>query len=178
MSGKEDDELKREARDEAFARRGAHMLERMHVAAPAVDCLDTEIIAAYADRSLNAEQAAHCEEHFASCAKCRAVLRAMLAAESELASAALNKAETASAGILSPAASASRPSDMGNRVRPPRTDWRLRWLAPAMGIAAALALMIVIRGPWRRAETPNPNVLVAQGPEAKSSQPMGAHRKT
>lgn len=128
--------------DAEFAQRDAaleHMLSRRidgHAATP--DCPDAEVIAAYLDRSLDADESARCEEHFANCSQCQEVLAALTASENVEAIAAAPAAAAASAPesrIFAPVA----PEPAATR----RTVWR--WLVPVAVAAAALILWFDLR---------------------------------
>jgi hypothetical protein len=108
-------------------------------------CPDAELLAAYADQGLGAEETAHWESHFAGCARCQQILVVLTASGEEP----LTDAELEQFGRL--AATASIPAERRSAREekkivtpfPPRTTWR--WLAPAAGIAAAAALWFALR---------------------------------
>jgi hypothetical protein len=86
-------------------------------------CPDPEILAAYSELSLEAEETARCELHFSQCARCRELLAA-LGRSDELVGAAGQK--------------------------PPRTQrmpwaWDWRWLAPTTAALVFVALLVVLR---------------------------------
>ena len=53
-------------------------LEARAAAAPETGCLDAETLAAWADEALDARERAHAEAHAADCARCQALLAAMV----------------------------------------------------------------------------------------------------
>src|SRR5207253_2381487 len=89
--------------------------ERLDVgAAPARgSCLDVETLAAWADGALARQQRAAAEAHAADCARCRALIAAMV--------------RTAPVPADSPA---------------PQRRWSFAWLIPAAAAAAAVAIWI------------------------------------
>jgi hypothetical protein len=150
-------------RDEALARRIGKVLEHAPLGAGA-DCPDAEHIAAYFERTLQPDEITHCENHFARCIQCRKTL-ALLAASVETPLA-----------VRDPTLAAERVgatvavADSATRIaRPSRSnwfDWRLRWLAPAVGVAAVLVVWFAMRSPL---STPNRNAsgtLIAQAPKS------------
>jgi hypothetical protein len=110
---------------------GADLLRRSLASpagAPGLDvdpCPDPEILAAYSEHSLDADETARYELHFSRCARCREMLVAMVHA-GELAGAAGEK-----------------------RARSSSTAWvwDWRWLAPAAAAVIVLAAIWVMRGP-------------------------------
>jgi hypothetical protein len=156
------DESRNRRREEALARRVGDALDEL-AHRDAVGCPDAELIAAYYEKSLEAEERGRCESHFATCARCRKVLQVLAAS----ADAPLDEKEVARLGKLvaaarSPLESAAPPAKPADLVR---LNWRRRWLAPALGVAAVLAVWFAMRPPWRTAER-NPAVtLVAQAPK-------------
>ncbi|MEO8483648.1 MAG: zf-HC2 domain-containing protein [Acidobacteriota bacterium] len=77
------------------------------LAAPAPDCLDAEILAAWQDGGLDATVARRIEGHLATCARCQAMAAAFV------------RAEVVPAPV------------------PARAGWGLRWLVPVAATAAA-----------------------------------------
>jgi photosynthesis system II assembly factor YCF48-like protein len=110
-------------------------------------CPDAELLAAYADHNLDATENALWEEHFSECARCQKIL-AVLAVSGEEP---LTETEVARFGRLAAAAAGGATERQARAVEAknvapfarPRTA--LRWLAPAVGIAAAAALWIALR---------------------------------
>ena len=156
MNSKDRDEVKIRKREETLARRLGEALDQMksHVAQ---ECPDAEIIAAFAEQALGPAESERWEGHFATCTRCRKILR-VLAASTDTA---LADKEVARLGEL---VSATRsPAEItGNsegRPRPRILEWSTRWLAPALGVAAVLAVWFAMRPPWRtadRASSPTP----------------------
>src|ERR1700677_4978689 len=81
-------------------------------------CPDPDILAAYAERSLDADEAARLNMHFSQCARCREQLVVLVRARD-------------SAGATEE-----------KRPRAPSMVWDWRWLAPA---AAAIIFLIVVQ---------------------------------
>ncbi|HWZ55938.1 MAG TPA: hypothetical protein VNZ63_07700 [Verrucomicrobiae bacterium] len=167
MDSRDKGESKLDRRREALAGRIGEALDAMD-SHNAGDCPDGEILAAYAERGLALEETAKWEGHFATCSRCRKILLVLDA------SAATPLAEKEVAGIGEPAALTLAPP---RRARPvseggPRwlADWRVRWLAPALGVAAVVVLL-VLRPPWREAQRPASETLVAQAPKEELPLP-------
>ena len=168
MDSQEKDESRARLRDEALARRMGEALDRIS-AAGAGDCPDAELIAAYHERTLHREESAQCESHFAGCSRCRKIL-AVLAASVD---APLSETEVARLGEL--VAAAARPVDAAPHppariIRSNRFNWRARWMAPALGVAAVLAVWLAMRAPWRTTGQAPTETLVAQAPKSELPQ--------
>ena len=158
--GKDDSRIRQ--REEMLARRMGEARDRLN-ADDAGACPDAEIIAAYSDEALDPKEMAQWEGHFAACDRCRKILR-VLAAASE---APLAEQEVAELGAK--IAAARTPVDFAQAKtaleRPAPIASRARWLAPALGVAAVLAVWFVMRPPWRGAEQNPSTTLVAQAPK-------------
>ncbi len=167
MASKKINESDENIRDEALARRMGKLLDQapMHAG---IDCPDAEHIAAYFERALQPDEIRQCESHFASCTRCRETL-AMLAAAVEVQVAAQDVAQSADF-VAAPTTTA----DSGIRIaKPPRAsrfDWRVRWLAPALGMAAVLVVWFTMRPPWGTANRDSSETLIAQVPKSDVHQ--------
>ncbi len=148
-------------RQELLARRLGEALDQLKPHA-ATDCPDTEVIAAYAEQALGPDESAQWEGHFASCSRCRNILRVLGAS----ADAPLAEKEVAHLGQLISAVRAPVEITAGTAqgARPKPIDWRRRWLAPALGVAAVLAVWFAMRPPWRAPDRGASETLVAQAP--------------
>lgn len=104
---------------------GAEMLRQSlaHEPPPAGECPDSEILAAYFERSLNAEETARCELHLSGCTRCREELALV---------------ERASRG----AAIAGEGTQAAGRRA---WVWNWRWLAPVAAALIVVAIWIVQR---------------------------------
>jgi hypothetical protein len=155
------DESRDRQREETLARRMGEALDKL-APGDAGDCPDAELIAAYHERALNPDEIAWCETHFAACARCRKIL-AVLAASDDTPLAAK---EVARLGEL--LAASRGPQETASPIamprRPTRFDWRARWLAPALGVAAVLAIWFAIRPPWRAVDRSPSGTLIARAP--------------
>ena len=155
------DESRNRRREEALARRLGEALDQTAMRGTEL-CPDAELIAAYNERALGPEETAQCEEHFVACSRCRKIL-AVLAASVDTP---LAEKEVARLGELvaasSPRGSASQAAIP---ARPMLLHWRARWLAPAMGVAAVLAVWFAIKPPWRSAVQGPSTTLIAQAPQ-------------
>lgn len=163
-------------REEALARRMAEALDRTS-ATGAGKCPDAELIAAYFEQALQPEEMAQWEGHFAGCPRCRKIL-AVLAASVD---APLADAEVARLGELvagaerSPTGLAPTPAHAPmNVIQSDRFNWRARWLAPALGVAAVLAVWFAMRAPWRTPKNGPSSTLIAQAP--KTEPPLEQER--
>jgi hypothetical protein len=163
MDSQKRDEARDRRREEALARRVGDALDQL-TDRDADDCPDAELIAAYHEKSLQPDEIARCENHFAVCGRCRKIL-AVLAAAVE---APLSEQEVAHLGEL--VAAARTPARTSTpRTEPVRLRWRVRWLAPALGVAAVLAVWFAMRPPWRTADKDTSGILIAQAPKSEPS---------
>lgn len=105
--------------DDPLAGALAHALGQSQDA-PAKDCPEAGILAAYFERSLGAAEAAHWEGHFAACARCQAQLAAL--ARSEPAVAAAGETAPGLAWL-----------------------WNWRWMAPAAAALGVLVIWVALR---------------------------------
>jgi hypothetical protein len=164
------DESPNRRREEALARRLGEALDKASVLATET-CPDAELIAAYHERELGPEEAARCETHFAACSRCRKILAVLAAsAETPLAEIEVARLGELVAAARAPLELASQP-DIPAR---PKLYWRARWLAPALGVAAVLALWFAIRPPWRPVDQGSSGTLIAQAPQNESLPPAAA----
>ena len=166
MDSRKRDELIERRREEALARRMGEALDRLSPH-EAVECPDAEIIAAYHERALQPEETAEWESHFAGCSRCRKILTVLAAsldaplAEKEVA----QLGELVAGAVRSPQAA---PSQKSKPRGPNRWDWRARWLAPALGAAAVLAIWFAVRAPWRPTSQESSETLIAQAPKSET----------
>src|SRR4029077_234332 len=137
MDARDRDESKIRLREETLARRVGEALDRLKPGG-LDECPDAEVIAAYAEQALEAAESAHWDSHFATCARCRKILRVLAAS----ADTPLAEKEVAQLGEL--VSTVRAPAEItwrsAGRARPKPSDWRTRWLAPALGVAAVLAV--------------------------------------
>jgi len=153
-------------REEALARRMGEALDRL-VTQDTRDCLDAEAMAAYHEKSLDSTEMSRCEAHFAGCVRCRNIL-AVLAASDDTP---LAEAEVANLGKLIAAAHPPRDAEAHRTAAPIpiKSAWRARWLAPALGIAAVLAIWFAAKPPWR-SQPETTTTLIAQAPRSEPPQ--------
>ncbi|HEX3377704.1 MAG TPA: hypothetical protein VHS29_12635, partial [Candidatus Acidoferrales bacterium] len=156
-------------REAALARRLGEALDQLNPRSAKV-CPDAEIIAAYAEHALGADELAQCEDHFASCGRCRNILKVLAAASD----APLAENEVAALGQRVSAIRAPVEISMGaaNRPRSKAVDWSTRWLAPAFGIAAVLTVWFVMRPPWRALDRSGSPGLIAQAPRQEMPETL------
>lgn len=103
-------------------------------------CPEPDILAAYCERSLDADEMARHEQHFSECARCREQLVAIFRAEGVTEISAVQEAMGTPA--TAPRAMAQSPaSPLKKPARPGIFDWR--WLAP---VAAAILVVVFIYG--------------------------------
>lgn len=103
-------------------------------------CPDPEILAAYFERSLDADETARYELHFSRCARCREMLAAMVHAGEPAGAAGEKRARSSSTAWI----------------------WDWRWLAPA---AAALVFVVIVVV-FRPSHRPPGQALVAMNQSA------------
>ena len=172
MDSQDRNESKIRRRQELLARRVGEALDQLK-SLDAKECPDAEVIAAYAEQALGPAESAEWEGHFAACARCRKILRVLAAS----ADTPLAEKEVAQLGKLVSAVRA--PVEITGKsagsARPRFVDWRTRWLAPAIGVAAVLAVWFAMRPPWRATDRGASETLVAQAPkEEVPSSPASA----
>jgi photosynthesis system II assembly factor YCF48-like protein len=121
------------ARDEDKAMDGLLRRSLARDAAAPGDCPDADILAAYYERSLDADEAAGYEQHFAKCTRCREHLAALLRAETAVEVSAGQPVTAAAAST--PRARAASPASSSAAEKPGHSwvfGWR--WLAPAAAV--------------------------------------------
>ena len=134
MDSQKRDESRDRRREAALARRVGDALDQL-ANRDAEECPDAESIAAYHEKSLQPDEIARCEDHFAVCGRCRKIL-AVLAAAVE---APLSEQEVAHLGELTAAArSRVEAPQRAQRDRPIALGWRGRWLANFSGFNSHL----------------------------------------
>src|SRR5712671_6704963 len=78
MDSQKRDESRDRRREEALARRVGDALDQL-AHRDAGECPDAELVAAYHERSLQPDEIARWENHFATCTRCRKVLQVLAA---------------------------------------------------------------------------------------------------
>ena len=162
MDSHDRDESKIRRRQEMLARRLGEALDQVKSNGTS-ECPDAEVIAAYAEQALEPTEAAQWESHFAVCARCRKILRVLAAS----ADTPLAEKEVARLGelVLAARGPVEITGSSAGRARRGLVDWRARWLAPALGVAAVLAVWFAMRPPWRATNHGDSITLVAQVPK-------------
>ena len=161
MDAKGRDEPKNRRREETLARRVGEALHKMNPSGTG-ECPDAEVIAAYSDHGLALDETARWDSHFATCARCRKILRVLASsADTPLAENEVARLGELVAAAHVPTDATAKPAKM---ARPGAWDWRVRWLAPALGVAAVLAVWFAMRPPWRTMEH-RATTLIAQAPK-------------
>jgi hypothetical protein len=162
MDSKDRKESKIRQREETLARRVGEVFDQMNPRGPG-ECPDAEVIAAYAEQALGSADSAQWEGHFAACARCRKILRVIaISADTPLAGKEVAQLGELVAAVRAPVEILGRAAGRG---RPIFADWRTRWLAPALGVAAVLAVWFVMRPPWRTTDRDASETLIAQAPK-------------
>lgn len=134
-------------REKAFEKTLRRTL-RQRPPAAITNCPEPDLLAAYFDHSLSAEETTHWELHFSTCSRCQEILNAVAAEE-------LQPAEHLHvAALAAPAAATPPPSSdfaqaaaLRRQTVPSRShpllNWR--WFAPAAAVAAAFVLWFSLR---------------------------------
>lgn len=130
-------------RDTALARLLAEALESQSLAGEAKDsaCPDAEILATYAEQGLAEEETARWENHFAGCNRCQKIIAVLAASSEQITGAEVERLGSLAAASIREPASPKTAATAGTMSRRP-TLWR--WLAPAVGVAAAVALWFAL----------------------------------
>jgi hypothetical protein len=144
MSHRQPDDLER--RDIALARVLAEALKQRRTTgtsakAPGEACPEAELLAAYAERALGAQEIARWENHFAACSRCRTVLAVLTASADEP----LTTQEVRQLGEVVATAElpGARAQQQPRPARPASAHWP--WLVPALGLAAAMSVFFILR---------------------------------
>lgn len=137
------------ARDDDKAMDGLLRRSLARDAAKAGECPDADILAAYYERSLDADEVAGYEQHISQCALCREHLAALVRAESAVEIPA--EPVLVAAAALAQPAKAATPERVSTPEKPAPLwvfDWR--WLAPAAAaliFAAVVYVRVIQHGP-------------------------------
>ena len=167
MDAKDKDDSGLRRREEMLARRVGEALDQLDPRA-AVECPDAEVIAAYAEQALAPPESARWESHFATCARCRKILGVLAASDDTP----LAEKEVTRLGEL--VSAARSPAELKTGSPAPSRSRFLKWpapaawLAPALGVAAVLAVWIAMRGPWRATNRGASTTLIAQAPREEA----------
>jgi hypothetical protein len=162
MDSRDRDESKIRRREETLARRLGEALDHLKPHG-AGECPDAEVIAAYAEQALGPAESTQWEGHFAVCARCRKILHVLAASgDTPLAEKEVAQLGELVSAVRTPVEITGRSA---RRTRPGLVDWRPRWLAPALGVAAVLAVWFAMRAPWRATDRGASGTLVAQAPK-------------
>ncbi len=159
-------------RDKALARLLRHSVYGT-AAEPA--CPDAEVLAAYADHGLDRDQASQWESHFAACDRCRGVLAALVVgAEEPVAPQPQPREErrdqfVAAATVPAPSQALASKQRVVSLVRRPMW-WPMRWLVPALGAAAGVALWFALQPAQPLTQT-MPTQTIVQSPAVVPSAP-------
>lgn len=138
--------------EKAFERLLAHAL-RASLEAGGAECPGPDILAAYLDRSLGDAEAARWELHFSSCAQCQ---QALASADAATVQAPIDERQVTMAAFVDVAGRVApgtlRGAQVESEPRRRRPNWR--WLAPAVGVAAAVVLWVTVGPMLRHNESP------------------------
>ena len=130
------------------------------------DDADPEALAAYADRGLDPQEAARLEEHVAECDRCTSILAVLTNISAEpLAAREAPSVREAGAGWAHTSRASKHRAGIGSQLLA-----RWRWIAPAVGVAAAAAVWFVLR-PMPHEVLPPPQ-LSAQNTTRESRRPQ------
>jgi len=149
------------ARDTALARLLAEAFEsQSKLAGQAKDsaCPDAELLAAYAEHGLAKEEAARWESHFADCNRCQKIIAVLAASGEEL-----TEAEIKTFGSLVATSSARQPAAGSTVATISRRPALVRWLAPAVGVAAAVVVWFALRPLLRHEAQDSQRIAAATG---------------
>jgi hypothetical protein len=127
MDSEDRNEAQARRREETLARRVGEALDQLSPRTLG-ECPDAEVLAAYHERSLEPQETARWESHFASCVRCRKILLVLAASSGGP----LEEKEVVHLGEKI----AAQEKQLGVRpegLAPGRLDWRLRFLAPVLG---------------------------------------------
>jgi hypothetical protein len=170
MDSRDEHKLTDRLHEDALARRLGKALENLSTV-DAGQCPDAEIIAAYQERALDPVETGRWESHFGECSRCRKILAA-LAASAEAPSAENEGMRRGEAVAFAIPSSQSVSSPKLTPIREGARDWRSRWLAPALGVAAVLAVWFAMGPSWRNGHVEPLGTLIAQAPKSEVPSPI------
>ncbi len=104
-------------------------------------CPDPELLAAYADHSLTADETHECEAHFAACPKCQKLLALLAVSASE--TPAQQQGELRDKSLVPSSSLEVAPRTGQSPAK--QSHWVKHWLVPVLGAAAVLTLWLVLR---------------------------------
>jgi hypothetical protein len=168
MDAQDKSESKVQRREEPLARRIGQALDGLD-SNDAVGCPDGEILAVYAERGLPQSETAKWESHFATCARCRKIL--LVLAESVDTPLAAKEVARLAGRIEANRTGAEPHRPARPHAWPTLADWRVRWLAPALGVAAVVAVFLVLRSPRPSSDNSTSQTLIAQAPKQEPTPP-------
>ncbi|MGA8221431.1 MAG: YCF48-related protein [Candidatus Acidiferrales bacterium] len=153
------------ARDDDKAMDGLLRRSLARDAANRGECPDPDILAAYYERSLHADEAAGYEQHIAQCTRCREHLAVLLRAESAVEVPA--EQAVVAAAALAPRAKPAGPATISEAERP-RHSWIFgwRWLAPAAAVIIFAVFVYTRIAPRESNTLLSKNEVVVSKPEA------------
>jgi hypothetical protein len=129
-------------------------------------CPDAEILAAFAEQALSPAETSQCENHVAACSRCRGIVALLAMSDEAIPADSLGLVTTESPQAAGGSAVALQ-SDRRERVPRIVVSRRRRWMVPALGAAAAVALWFALRPAWLT----TPIQTIAQAPAVTSDAP-------
>ena len=166
MDSQDRDQYRTRRRQEMLARRVGDALNEIETR-DAGECPDAEILAAYAEQALGRpnrpsgkaiSRRARGAERFCACSPHRT--------DTPLAEKEVTPLEKLVSDVRTPVEVTGRSAGSAlTRF----WDWRARWLAPALGVAAVLVVWLAMRPPWRATDRGASETLVAQAPKEEVS---------
>lgn len=137
---------------------GGFLVNDLRARAGNLHCPESDVLAAYHERSLLPEEMSSWKKHIAGCARCQAVLAGLEASEAIP----LRASEDASREEAAPLAKSAEPASVAreehnrekfpekSRIRAISPGARWRWLAPAGALAAGLLVWVAWheKQPW------------------------------
>jgi hypothetical protein len=160
------------SRDAALARLLADAMKsqsKLAGGATGSACPDAEILAAYAEQGLAKDEAARWESHFADCNRCQKIIAVLAASGEEL-----TEAEIKKFGSLVATSSAREPGSGTATVRISRRPALVRWLAPAIGVAAAVVVWFALRPVLQHETQDSQRIAATTGAPQGSSEAVPA----
>jgi hypothetical protein len=127
-------------------------------------CPDTEVLAAYAEHGLSGQEASRWEGHIADCGRCQKIIAGVVVSGENLAD-----AEIQEQGSLVSASAVRKPELQPAALEISRRPSLWRWWAPAIGLAAAVALWFALH-PVLPPKPASPRAAVTAGTSQSTAQ--------